>query len=145
MRVGSRIPKKELDLLAQVPLFSQCSQAELREIAGLGTEVEVEAGTELTTEGTPGREFFLLLQGEVECTARGVTLAVLGAGDFFGELSLLDGGERNATIKTTAPTRVLVLTRSEFHSLLLASPSISIKLLSSVARRLRGVQTKAIH
>jgi CRP/FNR family transcriptional regulator, cyclic AMP receptor protein len=134
-----------LELLSRVPLFGQCNKAELREIARLGTEAEVASGIELTREGARGREFFLLLQGEVDCTVHDVNLGVLGPGDFFGELALLDGGERNATIKTRQKVRVLVLDRSEFHRLLLASPSISLKLLSSVAGRLRCGQTKAIH
>lgn len=140
-----RVPKRELDLLARVPLFSQCARGELREIARLGTEVDVNAGTVLTKEGGPGSEFFLLLEGHANCAVRGTTVADLGPGDFFGELALLDGRERTATITATTPLRVSVLNRAEFRTALGASPSISLKLLSTLAGRLRETQARATY
>lgn len=139
------IPKEELELLSKVPLFSACTDVELREIAGLGTQLDFPAGRALTTEGMPGNEFFLLLEGEVECDVRGVTVAVLGPGDYFGELALLDGGPRTATVSGVTPIRVLVLSANEFATLLRASPTIGTKLLSHLAGRLRDAEASMIH
>jgi len=141
----SRIPQSELEHLGRVPLFSGCSRRELREIARLGTEVEIAEGTELTKERAPGREFFLLLQGEAECSIRGTTSGVLGPGDYFGELSLIDGGPRMATITAVTPLKVTVLSASEFKGLLDASPTIATKLLVNVTGRLRDAQASAIY
>lgn len=139
----SRVPNSELDLLSQVPLFANCSPKELREIANLGTPVDATRGTILTDEKETGSEFFLLLDGEAECKVRGRTTAVRNAGDYFGELSLLDGGPRTATITTTKDCRLLVFNRREFGALLRSSPSIALKLLSNLSMRLRESEAKA--
>jgi CRP-like cAMP-binding protein len=136
----SRIPKRELEMLSRVPLFSACSQTELRQIARLGTELDVEAGRVLTDEGAPGREFFLVVEGKADCRVRGRSVAVFGPGDYFGELALLDGGRRTATVKATTPMRLTVLSVPEFAGLVRSSPTISTKLLSHLARRLRETQ-----
>jgi CRP/FNR family cyclic AMP-dependent transcriptional regulator len=141
----SRIPKEELEMLSKVPLFSQCNESELKEIAGLGTQIDVSEGKKLTTEGEPGREFFLVLEGEADCSIRGSNAAVLGPGDSFGELALLDGGSRTATITAVTPLRVVVLNAAEFSSLLRASPTIAIRLLSTLAGRLRDAQATAVY
>jgi CRP/FNR family transcriptional regulator, cyclic AMP receptor protein len=141
----SHIPKSELDLLARVPLFASCTRHELRDIACLGTELDIAAGAELTTEGTRGREFFLVIEGEADCSVRGTTVAVLGPGDFFGELALLDGGPRTATVTAVSPVHVVVMSASEFTELLRTSPSISLKLLQNLTRRLRDAEAAAIY
>jgi CRP/FNR family transcriptional regulator, cyclic AMP receptor protein len=141
----SRVPKSELDMLARVPLFANCTQRELREIASLGTELEIPEGVELTKEGATGREFFLVIDGEADCEVNGTTVAVLGPGDFFGELALLDGGPRTATVTAVTPARVIVHNSAEFASLLLASPSIALKLLQNLTTRLRDLQAAAIY
>lgn len=133
-----RIARRELDMLADVPLFSSCSQSELRQIARLGTPVTVPVGTLLTTEGRAGREFFLVLEGTAECMVGGRHAAQFGPGDFFGELSLLDGGPRTATVTASTSMEVMVLDAREFSSLLAASPSITSKVLATLARRLRA-------
>lgn len=141
----SRIPRQELQMLSQVPLFSACSQAELREIARLGTALAVETGSVLTEEGAPGREFFLVVEGEAGCTIRNRQVAVFGPGDSFGELALLDGGRRTATITALTPMRVLVLSAGEFAGLLQASPSITAKLLAQLGSRLREAQAAVVY
>lgn len=141
----SRIPQDELELLARVPLFTACSREELRRIAALGTRLKVAAGTELTKEGAPGAEFFLLIEGEAECDVRGTTAAVLGPGDWFGELALLDGGPRTATITAVTPLEVTVLSAAEFRGLLHTAPSIGLKFLSNLSGRLRDAQAAGIY
>jgi CRP/FNR family transcriptional regulator, cyclic AMP receptor protein len=141
----SRGQKGRLELLAQVPLFRNCTNAELGAIVRLGTQIEVPEGKELTTEGAPGREFFLVLEGEADCSVRGTTAKALGPGDYFGELALLDGGSRTATVTAVTPLRLQVLNSGEFASLLRASPDIAIKLLSNLAGRLRDSEASALY
>ena len=136
----SRIPRQELDLLGGVPLFSRCSRAQLREIAMLGTRLEVGPGATLTSEGSAGHESFLLLEGEADCSLRGATVAVFGPGAFFGELSLVDGGPRSATVTASTGLVVTVFDVAEFNRLLRAAPSIALKLLAGLAGRLRDAQ-----
>lgn len=136
----TRIPKKELDLLARVPLFSTCTQRELRAIAQLGTEVEVPAGRVLTRQGAPAREFFLVVEGKAECTVGTRRVAVFGPGDYFGELALIEGGPRTATVTAETPMSLVVLDAGEFSSLMQTAPSIAPKVLAVLARRLRQLQ-----
>jgi CRP-like cAMP-binding protein len=138
--MARRIPSRELELLSQVPLFSRCSKQELREVAKLGTPIEIEEGRVLTKEGALGREFFLVTEGKAECVAKGKRVAVFGPGDYFGELALIEGGTRTATVTAATPMEVLVLSAGEFASLLRSSSSITVKMLSALARRLRELR-----
>jgi CRP-like cAMP-binding protein len=139
------IPKEQLEMLARVPLFSACTQKELREVASLGTELDVEAGRELTSQGAGGHEFFLLLEGEATCRIDGNVVAKYGPGDFFGEMALLDQGPRVATVTTDSPARLLVVSAQEFGGLLAQSPSIAKKMLVELARRLRNAEKAPTH
>jgi len=133
--VGRGIPKSVFDMLSAVPLFSTCTKSELRTIASLGTPLDVDDGAVLTTQGQPGREFFLLTQGRARCIVDGTQVATLERGDFFGEMALLEKRPRNATMIAEGATSVLVLNASEFHGLLESSPSIGDKLRAAAAAR----------
>jgi CRP/FNR family cyclic AMP-dependent transcriptional regulator len=128
-----------VDALAGVSLFSGCSRRELEKIARLGTELKVADGAALTVEGRLGREFILVMAGEASCSIDGVEIARFGPGDSFGELSLLDGGPRTATVVADGEATILVLDQREFGELLDASPSIARKLLVELAARQRSV------
>lgn len=132
-----RIPKSVIDMLRGVPLFSGCTIKELREIANIGSHIEVPHGEVLTEQGKLGREFFLLLEGKARCLIDGTEVARFGPGDFFGEMALLEHGSRHATVVADGPAKLLVLDGREFRSLLDASPSITRKLLSVLAERER--------
>ena len=99
-------------------------------------EVDVPADTTLTKEGASGREFILIVEGAAEVHRRGRKVNTLGAGDFLGEIALITGTPRTATVTTTEPTHVLVLTSQAFRSLLRQVPSIQIKVLETLARRI---------
>jgi CRP-like cAMP-binding protein len=131
------IPKSVLDMLSAVPLFSTCTKSELRTIANLGTSVAVAGGSVLIEQGKPGREFFLLVKGSARCIVGGEQVATFGAGDFFGEMALLDRRPRNATVIASSDSEVLVLSGSEFRGLLDSAPTITKKLLLAVAERER--------
>jgi CRP-like cAMP-binding protein len=132
----NRIPKEQLDLLAEVPLFSSCTQGELRSIAQLGTPVDADEGVLLTQRGHPGREFFLVLDGKAACRVGRREVGRFGPGDYFGELALLHGGIRTADVVATTPMNLLVLDQREFRSMLTTTPSIGVKMLAHVAERL---------
>ncbi len=132
----SRIPKKQITLLGAVPLFAGCTQGELRAIAQLGTPVTVGAGTVLTTQGEPGREFFLVLDGDASCRVRKKEVKRFKAGGYFGELALLHGGIRTADVVALTDMDLLVFDAREFRSLLTTTPGIGIKMLANLAERL---------
>lgn len=128
-------------MLHSVPLLLACNKKELRLIANLGTRVTVSDGTVLTEQGEPGREFFLLMSGGARCFVNGKLASTFGAGDFFGEMALLDRGPRHATVVVQGQAELLVLDGTEFSRLLDASPSITRKLLSALAERERANAT----
>ena len=126
----------KLELLSQVPLFAGCSKRELGEIATLADELGFPAGTKLIEEGKHGREFFVLIEGEVDVKAKGRKVnTTLGEGAFFGEMALVSAKPRNATVTTATPVRVLVVHEPAFRRLLRDSPQIQLKVLQTLADR----------
>lgn len=134
---------EKLEHLKQVPLFSQCSRKDLETIGRESDEISVEAGRVLIEEGKPGHEFFLILEGSASVHRRGQQIATLGPGKFFGELSLLDGGPRTATVKAETPMELLVLGTREFAGLLDSVPGLAHTMLGAVATRLRNADLAA--
>ena len=132
----SRIPAKQVEFLGQVPLFSACSRNELRDIARLGTPVGVDDGAYLTQQGKPGREFFLVLEGTASCRVRNKEVKRFRPGGYFGELALLHGGVRTADVIAVTPMELLVFDAREFRSMIMRTPSISVKMLGNLAERL---------
>ena len=126
----------KVELLKRVPLFSGCTKAELAELAIRTDELAIREGSTLAREGKPGREFFVLVDGSVKVTKSGRKLAELGAGDWFGEIALITGGVRTATVTATTPSRVLVLTDRTFRHVVEEMPSIALKVLASLGERL---------
>jgi CRP-like cAMP-binding protein len=141
----SRIPKEQIQLLAKVPLFSSCSQNELRSIAQFGTPVEAEEGTVLTQRGKPGREFFLVLDGVASCRIGSKEVKKFRTGGYFGEMALLYGGIRTADVVAVSPMQLLVFDAREFRSMLTTTPSISVKMLSNLAERLTEADAQYTH
>ena len=125
----------KIELLKRVPLFADCSKAELARIARLADEVSLPADRELTREGAPGREFVVLVEGAAEVRRKGKVVNRLGDGDFFGEIALVADIPRTATVTTTWPSRILLLTDRDFRSLLRESPSLQTKVLTALAAR----------
>jgi CRP-like cAMP-binding protein len=130
-------------LVPHSPLFAGCTQQERRTLDQLGTRVVVGAGTTLTPEGQPGREFFVVERGEASCSVRGVPRAKFGRGDFFGEMALLDGGPRTATVMAETPMELVVFGIGEFHAMLDTSPGVRHRLLVEMSRRLRAADAAA--
>lgn len=119
-----------------MPLFADCSKAQLAEIALIADEVDLREGTVLIQEGHPGREFCVVIEGTVAVSRKGKKVPIRGGGEFFGEISLLSNAPTNATVVTTSPVRALVVTARGFRQLLEKSPGIQGKLMSAMATRL---------
>ena len=133
-----------VERLRAVPMFRACSIRELEQVARLADEIVVAAGEELVREGSRGAEFYVLAEGKAEVTRGSATLAMLGPGDFFGELSLLEPGPRNATVTMVSPGRVLVLAQRQFFTLLADQPAVTTKLLVGMARRLHEADARPV-
>jgi CRP-like cAMP-binding protein len=134
--VRSRIPKQQIELLGQVALFSGCSQSELRAIAQLGAQVSADPGEVLTVQGKPGREFFLIISGDAVCKVGRRVVDQFATGSYFGELALLHGGYRTATVEALTTMELLVLDAREFRSMLMTTPTICLKMLARLAERI---------
>lgn len=126
----------KVELLRRVPLLSECSKAQLADIAMIADEIDVREGTVLIHEGSPGREFFVVLEGTVDVLKDGKKLPVRGGREFFGEISLLSNAPTTATVVATSSLRILVITARGFRRLLEQSPAIQAKLMSAMAVRL---------
>jgi CRP/FNR family transcriptional regulator, cyclic AMP receptor protein len=126
----------KIQLLRRAPLFAELSKKELVDVARLSDDLEAPAGAVLAREGEIGREFFVVVEGEVEFTRGGRTLDVSGPVDFFGEVSLVEHTRRLATVTATTPLRFFVLGSREFRTLMDDNPRIERKVLLALARRL---------
>jgi len=126
----------KVELIKRVPLFSECSRKDLEEIASIADEIDLREGKQLTKEGRPGREFFVLIEGEADVNKGSHRINRLAAGDFFGEISLVTRRPRTATVVATSPVRALVITDRSFRALLEHQPEIQGKVMSALAARL---------
>jgi CRP-like cAMP-binding protein len=125
----------KIELIRRMPLFSQFSRRELAEVAMMADEVDIRAGKELTKQGSPGREFFVLVEGQADVLRDGRKIFTLGRGDFFGEIALIAKRPRTATVVATTPATVLVVTERSFRQLLERFPSMQTKVLQALADR----------
>jgi CRP/FNR family cyclic AMP-dependent transcriptional regulator len=126
--------------LQRVPLFSGFNEVELRRIAELSRIVDIPAGTAVTQIGEPGESFFVIIDGTVAVRTPVGTGAELHPGEFFGEMSLLDGEPRSATIVATTDVRLLVVDRLHFWRLLDETPDLIRRMLTILSRRVRRLE-----
>ncbi len=134
--------EKYLDHLAGVRLFSGLSRKELSKVARAVDELSLPAGKELVVQDAAGHECFVIVEGEASVQIGGVEVATLGPGDHFGELALLDGGPRTATVVATTPVQVLVIGQREFAAVIDDVPELARKLLQSLAGRVRELDAQ---
>lgn len=145
--MANRLRKEEkVDLLGRLPLFEHCTKRELGEIASIMVEAERPAGSLLTREGKDGGLMFVLVEGEAEVLAGGEEsaspdgLKVIGrlqAGDVVGELSLIDGQVRSASVRAVSDVRLLQIVSDDFKALVHQSPSFVLSLLKALSLRVR--------
>jgi signal transduction histidine kinase len=133
------------DVLRRLPLFAGLSEEDLERLYHMAEPVFIPEGRRFIQEGEPGDTLYIVLDGEVEVTKRqggqDVVLAVRGAGEFFGEMSLLDGAPRNASLRTLRDSHLLAVSQAAFGTLLSSSPSAPLSMLHTVTMRLRSTQT----
>jgi CRP-like cAMP-binding protein len=129
-----------LELLQRVPIFADFDRGDLQRLARSFKERTFEAGSTVAAEGRSGAGFFVIESGEASVAVRGEERAKLGAGDYFGEIALLDDGARSATITADTDLHCFGLTSWEFRPLVESNASIAWKLLETLAKRLRAAQ-----
>jgi CRP/FNR family cyclic AMP-dependent transcriptional regulator len=128
------------DPLVTVPLFSRLSRRELKRVGQVAKEVSFASGDVVAEEGEEGLTFYVILAGEAQVRRKGRRVAKLMPGDFFGEISLLDGGPRTASVVADTPLRCLSILRWDFRGLLEKDPSLVPKILRELALRLRQTE-----
>ena len=133
-----RKPRNKADALRGVPLFAECSKADLSRIARIADEIDLREGKVLIREGDSARQFFVLLDGWAEVRRKGRKVNTMGPGDFFGEIGLVTDRLATATVTTTAPSRALVITRASFKGMLRSAPGVQLKVLQALAQRIPG-------
>jgi CRP-like cAMP-binding protein len=126
----------KVDALRRATLFEGLSRKQLVQLARVSEDLEVPAGEVLCKEGEVGQEFFVIIDGEVEVTKNGKRLATRSAGEFFGEIALLEQTRRMATVTAQTPLRFFVLTQRDCRQLIRDNPGVELKVLQALARRL---------
>lgn len=130
------------EALRAVDLFAGLSRKALDKVASKARTVEHEEGKELTTEGTDGIGFHLIVKGTVQIVVRGDVATTLGPGEYFGDISLIDGKPRSATVTTTSPVTTLSLVAWDFEPLLDEEPELTKALLMVMCARLRAAEAR---
>ena len=136
---------EKLELLRKSPFLAGLSRNDLLEVGRLADEVDLPAGRVLMREGDPGREFYVIIDGQVEIERGGKLVRTMGPGEFFGDISLVTERPRTATVTVKSDARFLVLAHREFHSLMDQFPSIRMGVLESIANRLRALEPDSVH
>jgi CRP/FNR family transcriptional regulator, cyclic AMP receptor protein len=129
-----------LDRIRSVPLFSEFSDKDLQRVATIAKEVEFPTGKEIARQGESGIGFHMIVDGQAEVSVDGTSHGTLGPGSYFGEMSLLDGGTRSATVTAKTDLRTVSMTSWDFNGLLDQHPELARKLLVELCRRLRKVE-----
>jgi CRP-like cAMP-binding protein len=132
--------KRGADVLAQVPLFAGLSRRHLKHIAEHADEVAFREGETIVEVDQPGGSFFVILEGEAKVVRGARTIARVGPGEFFGEISLLDGGPRTATVVAETPVLAVRVFKRSFDKVVTQEPAVASKILAVVARRLREAE-----
>jgi CRP/FNR family transcriptional regulator/CRP/FNR family cyclic AMP-dependent transcriptional regulator len=141
-RVG---PDERVRHLQKVPVLQGCTRHQLRAVAGISRVVEVPTGALLTRKGQPGDAFFLILDGSAWVVVSRRERERLGPGDFFGEMALVDGEPRSATVVAETDLRLLVIRREHFWKLLDTVPDLTRRILMTLSRRVRRVERALNH
>lgn len=129
---------RKLDtVLSAVPLFDGLSRRHLKRLAAASEVADFMAGHAIVREGEPGDAFFVVLAGQAKVTSNGKLVNRVLPGDHFGEISLLDGDVRTATVTSETPMTLLMLPRPRFLKALRDDPDIAMNLLAGLARQVR--------
>ncbi|HET9497158.1 MAG TPA: cyclic nucleotide-binding domain-containing protein [Candidatus Limnocylindria bacterium] len=133
------------DLIKSVPLFATCDNRELERLGMLVDEVSLPAGRVLFNQGDHASELFIVVEGKVRVDRNGANIATRGPGEFFGEMALVSEGTRMATATCETDCRFFVLGHREFHSLMDEFPTMKMRVLETLAERVRSLDTTSVH
>lgn len=136
---------EKIDLLRSVPLFEGLRDRELERIGALADIVDLPAGRRIMAQGERGAEMFVLVSGAADVERDGESLGERGPGTVLGEIALIDGGPRTASVTLKEDSRLLVLARREFHTLMDDFPEVRLHVLETVAQRLRTLDHDRVH
>jgi CRP/FNR family transcriptional regulator, cyclic AMP receptor protein len=139
MSSGTRNPE---DMLAEVDLFSGLSTRQMRKLVDRGRTVPHESGQQVAAEGLGSLAFHLVLDGRATVSVAGKEVRTLGSGDYFGEISMIDGKPRSATVTATEPMTTLAIPHQEFERLLADEPEFANALLKTLCARLREAESR---
>lgn len=131
--------ERGLAVLEHIPIFQGLTRSQLTGIQRLSDEVRYMKGAPIVKQGEPGDSFFVVLEGEAKVSINGKKVATLYPGDFFGEISLLDGGPRTATVTSQTPMALLELSRKRFYKMIDREPAVALKIGERLAHRLREI------
>lgn len=142
MTVGRLANNDRVEVLARLPLLARCSRRELAHIADICVEAEMGAGSVLTRQGQAGGLAFVILEGGAEVRRGEQVLGTVGTGDIIGELALIDGRPRSASVRATSDMRVLQINSDDFGALLDKMPNFTRNLLVSLSLRIRQMDER---
>jgi CRP/FNR family cyclic AMP-dependent transcriptional regulator len=126
----------DVDRLRTIPLFEGLSRKQLERLSGLTDEIEVPEGQHVLDQGRYAVEFFVIAEGTVEVRQDRRPIAMLGPGDFFGEIGLLEDLQRTATIEATSPVRAVVMDARGFAAMIDEFPTVAGRVREAERRRL---------
>lgn len=129
-----------VDHLKAVPLFQGMTENALDAVAGLANEVRFTDGQSVTVEGEPGDSFYVVVDGHLRVSRHGKTIRDLGPGDFLGEISLVDGGPRTATVTAVGPVQALVIRRADFLEMVEWDSAVRLGILTALTARIRKTE-----
>jgi CRP-like cAMP-binding protein len=130
----------KIERLQEIPMFQACTRRQLVALARITDVIEAPASRVLARAGEPGQEFFMIVDGTARVDVNPKKQIRLGPGAFFGEMSLLDGGPRSATVVAETPVRLLVINRRNFSTLLTDFPDLTLSLLAVLSKRVRQAE-----
>ena len=131
--------RDSIDMLAEVPLLASLSRRHLGKVAKIASSKRFAAGGELVRAGERADAFYVILDGRVRVQVPGRSIE-LGSGEFFGEMALIDGEPRSATVVSLTEVYAMIISRTKFLKLLEAEPKISLAIMATLTRRLRDLQ-----
>lgn len=141
---SQKIRRRSAVVLGGVPLFSSLSKRQLHRLADAADEISFRRGAKVVEEGLLGETLFVILEGQANVMRGKRKVATLLPGDFFGEVSLLDGGPRTATVVADTPLLAVRLYRKPFTKILESEPKMASQVLQTMARRLRTVERSSL-
>ena len=134
----------KLDLIRKVPLFATCNRRDIEQIGALAELVDLPAGQVIVHQGATGHEFFVVAEGALRVERDGQVINRLGPGQFAGEIALIDGRPRTASVVVDEPSKVLLIGHREFNSLVEQYPTIQLNILQVLAKRVRATDPESI-